>query len=511
MSLLPVADTFNFVVCGFATLAATVGYAYARKTRPLPSRGAAQYSPPDHNSISNSTPGTSSRTIVLEKPVHGEQAEAPPVSSSIIAEKPMDEDPNGVKPMDEGEDSHIEKVEVKVTPTPLGCIVPPNPMFMDEDLDGVPIAASQLVSEPEPTTVISEDTTMPALSKHNSLKRKRTHEQEEALVVDPDMGYPHNLSSIYPNKRRSDSVSDEEATTDAKEIVAEPSDSANNQQPHPTIISDPVSSELKSDGIEGRPSLDVLKQDEPALPEGPKPAVVESPSTLEPLKLVTEVPRFAFQTAFPRTPPRVTHFPSARTTTASPGFANFGGSSSPFFHSTALAGKPVWASPSAGEEASAGACSDEQKPLAPATTKTAALAVQPHSTGEEDEDIALDLKGVKLYIKRGEDNFSGGMIGHIKLLAHKTTAAKRLLFRREPLWKVSMNIRMQPTVRCTFDPQENILRVALKELPAEKSSPASEGPQTIIYAFKPSRSCRRSDFHEFAEALLAQAREGGQS
>jgi hypothetical protein len=47
-------------------------------------------------------------------------------------------------------------------------------------------------------------------------------------------------------------------------------------------------------------------------------------------------------------------------------------------------------------------------------------------TGEEDEDAILELKGVKMYVKRGEDNFSGGMVGHIKLLSHKTTLSQRL-------------------------------------------------------------------------------------
>jgi hypothetical protein len=47
-----------------------------------------------------------------------------------------------------------------------------------------------------------------------------------------------------------------------------------------------------------------------------------------------------------------------------------------------------------------------------------------------------------------------------------------------------MNVRMQPTVRCTFDAQENILRVALKEFEeaVEKQDPSP--PQTVIYAFK---------------------------
>jgi hypothetical protein len=47
-------------------------------------------------------------------------------------------------------------------------------------------------------------------------------------------------------------------------------------------------------------------------------------------------------------------------------------------------------------------------------------------TGEEDEDVELELKGVKLFIKRGDKNFSDGMIGHIKLLSNKTTLDERL-------------------------------------------------------------------------------------
>ncbi|KAJ7272559.1 hypothetical protein B0H12DRAFT_585819 [Mycena haematopus] len=412
----------------------------------------------------------------------------------------MDEDPNGVQSMDEKE-SHGEKVEA--TPPLSSSMVLENPV--PEDPNGVTVA-SESVSEFVPTAVCDNT---PVLDKHNSLKRKRNHEQDETLT-DPDMGYPHNLRSIYPNKRRSDSVSEEESTNDVKEMVVDPN--LNNQEPPPVTISEQAS--FEPNGVEGGPSPEA-KFDEPSLTEEPKPAepklaVVDSelPSPESP-KPLTEVPRFAFQTAFPRTPPRTIHFPSTRTT-ASPGFANFAGSSSPFFHSTSLAGKPIWANPSVGEEVS-GACSDDQKPaaaLAPATAKTSTLAVQPHSTGEEDENVALELKGVKLYIKRGEDNFSGGMVGHVKLLSHKTTSAKRILFRREPLWKVSMNVRMQPAVRCTFDPQENILRVALKELPEKSPSEEAVGPQTVIYAFKPSRSCRRSDFQEFAEALLAQ---GGQS
>lgn len=47
-------------------------------------------------------------------------------------------------------------------------------------------------------------------------------------------------------------------------------------------------------------------------------------------------------------------------------------------------------------------------------------------TGEENEDVELELKGAKLYIKRGDKPFSDGMLGHIKLLSNKSTLDERL-------------------------------------------------------------------------------------
>ena len=94
-------------------------------------------------------------------------------------------------------------------------------------------------------------------------------------------------------------------------------------------------------------------------------------------------------------------------------------------------------------------------------------------------------------MKRGDKSFSEGMFGHIKLLSNRTTLDERicvfffffsfgapryidisfslllflfLVFRREPLWKVSMNIRVQPTVRCSYVAEENVLRIVLKEI-----------------------------------------------
>lgn len=48
------------------------------------------------------------------------------------------------------------------------------------------------------------------------------------------------------------------------------------------------------------------------------------------------------------------------------------------------------------------------------------------TTGEEDEDVEMELKNVKLYVKRGDKNFGEGILGHLKLLSHQTTLDERL-------------------------------------------------------------------------------------
>jgi hypothetical protein len=47
-------------------------------------------------------------------------------------------------------------------------------------------------------------------------------------------------------------------------------------------------------------------------------------------------------------------------------------------------------------------------------------------TGEENEDTEMELKGVRLYVKRGEKPFAEGMVGHCKLLKDRTTLEERL-------------------------------------------------------------------------------------
>lgn len=45
-------------------------------------------------------------------------------------------------------------------------------------------------------------------------------------------------------------------------------------------------------------------------------------------------------------------------------------------------------------------------------------------TGEEDETVEAELKGVKLFLKRGRKEFTDGMYGHIKILTQKSTPQK---------------------------------------------------------------------------------------
>ncbi len=135
-------------------------------------------------------------------------------------------------------------------------------------------------------------------------------------------------------------------------------------------------------------------------------------------------------------------------------------------------------------------------------------------TGEEDENVANELKGAKVFIKRGERDFCEGILGNVRLLKHKDTGAERIrtcdaptlidlpltgvgcwalvvvggggggggvvsVFRREPVWKVTMSVRLRPTVLCSFDEAQGALRVTLKE-PVEET----QQERLVIYALR---------------------------
>ncbi|TFL02218.1 hypothetical protein BDV98DRAFT_55702 [Pterulicium gracile] len=121
-------------------------------------------------------------------------------------------------------------------------------------------------------------------------------------------------------------------------------------------------------------------------------------------------------------------------------------------------------------------------------------------TGEENEDVLSEIKGVRLYVKRGDKEFgSPGMLGTLRLLADREeTSSERLLFRREPLWQASMNLRVNEGVRCAFDKEESVLRFTLKEL-IEGQKGDSE---VVVYAFKPGKATSKQDFVSFGQRLV---------
>lgn len=120
-------------------------------------------------------------------------------------------------------------------------------------------------------------------------------------------------------------------------------------------------------------------------------------------------------------------------------------------------------------------------------------------TGEELEIVESELRGLKLFMKRGDKPFASGMVGVAKILKEKKSGAERLLFRREPLWQVSMNVKLNSTVRCTYEKEENALRLVLKE-----PTSTSEGAplEVVVYALKPGRTCPKSDLQSLADDLV---------
>ncbi|CDO68829.1 hypothetical protein BN946_scf184805.g38 [Trametes cinnabarina] len=133
-----------------------------------------------------------------------------------------------------------------------------------------------------------------------------------------------------------------------------------------------------------------------------------------------------------------------------------------------------------------------------------ALVLCPVVTGEEDERVIAEAKGVKVYIKRGERDFCEGILGNVKLLRHKETRQERILFRREPVMKVSMNVRLGPLVRYTLDEAQGLLRLIIME-PVE----GSEQGQVVVYALKRGKASK-TDFSDFADSVLESLRTCGQ-
>lgn len=325
------------------------------------------------------------------------------------------------------------------------------------------------------------------IQRRPSLKRKRTQEDQS----DADAGYPHNLSLLYPPKKRSRTPTSEHETPGVR-----------NTKPDTT--------EISPDTPSSKDSTHDSTQQPPATPILSSKNIAQEPTTSSP-------PTFS-AASVPSTPvPRVL---------ASKAFAAFAGTASPFpgnkrSNTSPTGQKSIWTSPNQNFPLSSPNDTSHDPDInsadGGATPSLALQEVAPSNgtkskperqrTGEEDEEVELELKGVKLFVKRGTKPFTDATVGHIKLLSNRKTLHERLLFRREPLWQVSMNVRVHPSMRCFFDREEKVLRVIAQESvvvnPVE-SSPDSQKKECeiVIYAMKPGRSCSKQDFFDFADSLV---------
>ncbi|KAI1790265.1 hypothetical protein LXA43DRAFT_1017215 [Ganoderma leucocontextum] len=194
---------------------------------------------------------------------------------------------------------------------------------------------------------------------------------------------------------------------------------------------------------------------------------------------------------------------------ASSAFSAFTGQRSAFANSCVGPQRvPVWSTSTSGSvsifgDAPADSTSSDANALA-ASTQSTAIA-QKVLTGEEDEEVGREMKGAKVFIKRGDRDFCEGILGNVKFLKHKETGEHRILFRRESVWKVTMSVRLRPTVRCSFDEAQGALRVTLKE-PIEDT----QQEQLVIYVLKRGKTSR-SEFAKFAKVVTGSARLQGRA
>ncbi|PPQ79821.1 hypothetical protein CVT25_002975 [Psilocybe cyanescens] len=435
--MFPVSD-FNFVVAGIATFAATVGYACSRRLSTSPS-----YTPSEEVS-----------------------------QHSFAGDRRTEEKDTIISP-------HSSPDEPRMNSEP---------------------ELSTIRLETESTVSIS--TSSP--TRRDSLKRKIPHDGFD----EPEK----NLANIYPNKRSRTPSSDSGSSTP----VVAPSVTADMTVPltssedveildKPSVLQEPVSIPTPASEPPRSPSPAPEQQ-------SPKqPSLAPTPASPLPVFISTPPP--------PIVPHEVTPRPITPKPFSSPsgGFAAFAGSTSPFAvinkpkQSTFKPAKSIWSTSDLTthqneEEKVALAAAFVAETENHAIGEAKATPLHPtekytHVTGEEEEDVELEQRGVKLYTKRGNKAFSEGVVGHVKLLSNRSTLEERILFRRDPLWKVSMNIRVKPAVRCTYVPEENVLRLILKET-TEKTDEAEEKQEVVIYALKPGRSCPKQDFKDFAQALM---------
>ncbi|KAK0188382.1 hypothetical protein F5146DRAFT_1139899 [Armillaria mellea] len=358
------------------------------------------------------------------------------------------------------------------------------------DRNEVPVSEQEQVENPMEQT--SKDANSNDTVRQNSLKRKQMHDHDEN---NNDLDYPHNLLSIYPNKRnRTPPISDRE--DERSQDVSVDRDSQQDLVLAPESIA--VDTMDKGAARETPDSPETSRIEEATTEASPGPTTASTPDRAA----VEDAPTVVLKTdsakpVLPQPKPRRSPIKS------SGGFASYSGTASPFKSIKAGSSTtPIWSHKTAGSSTDR---TTIDRPLAvPRATEVPRECAVPHLTGEEDEEVASDIKGVRLYIKRGGRDFTSGMLGHVKLLSNKTSENQRLLLRRDPLWQVTMNVRLTPAVKCIFDEEDLSLRVILAETIEREDVPVEQwAREVVVYALKPGRSCSKQDFREFAASLLA--------
>ncbi|KAG7086159.1 hypothetical protein E1B28_002120 [Marasmius oreades] len=427
--MFPVVSEFTFVVCGMASFAATVGYVCSKRI------------------VGGSSDSLSSNSIDIES--------VPIGSGNVIKENAASE--------------LLENAR--------------------QSKDALRLDADQVFPQ------VCE-------TKRSSLKRKATHDEEYLN----SLGYPYNLAAIYPNKRSrtptrereneiplcspipvklEDNIAPNRQSVSAEPIERLTEESTAASSPIVTAVAE-CSAAPGGESSENAPDLTSPSTSETTRENGKTLSSIEVPSS---------------KPTFPQGPPPTVHQKPAMsfTSPSSGGFASFARSStfkSMNMNINSTAGppdRPVWASCSTKEATPLGLLVDTVTP-APLEASTKPKTQHPtpdytHVTGEENEAILSEARGVKLFIKRGSKEFSDSIFGHVKLLSSGDKT--RLVFRREPLRQVTMNTWLSsPSVRCTRD-EENVLRVI-----------GLEGSEIVVYALKPGRGCTKQDFNKFALYVL---------
>ncbi|KIK56996.1 hypothetical protein GYMLUDRAFT_247270 [Collybiopsis luxurians FD-317 M1] len=464
--MFPVSD-FNFVYCGMATFAATMGSIHPGEFVQDMSSTSTELPTLVAESSGDSVGGDLDTDTSMEDPF---KSQAPSLSSSS---------------------SSLQQHEVQNT-------------------SDVAMSNPAAISIPSPSETVETNPVVgtSTVARGSSLKRKRMHDHDENNVP---LEYPYNLAALYPNKRCKTPPQENEEEEKRKEgsgTVEEKSDVGVDSSPKiaeetqtlpkvEEVITEPAEIPQKSVDAEPQPTQTSnestsLTADTHKIDHKPEDKENKTKEPLPPTPTPKLKPSSGFESFASNTP---VSFSFGNGTLASGANVRPVWSTSTNFrkrHSFVdkLDGDPTEKSLDEGE--SSAFALESRRDTATHSTST-------HVTGEEDEDVRHELKGVKLFVKRGSQDFSSGVLGQVKYLADRKTENERVLFRREPLWKISMNTRLQPTVRCTFDPQECVLRLLLAE------SSEIKAQEVVVYALKPGRFCSRKDFQAFAESVMSSA------